>query len=304
MDLNTLYHRTVEYWADRVNGVEPDQWEDPTPCTDWTVRELANHVVGEDRWTAPLMKGSTIEEVGDSLDGDLLGDDPVRSALDAAMEATTAVAEELPKDGTVHLSYGEERMSEYIYQLAADHLVHAWDLAVATGQDRRLDPHLVSEVAGWFAEREDLYRGAGAVGPRGVSGGSAQENLLASFGRDAAWGPGHATLARFSAAFGKGDVDAIMALMTDDCVFESTAPPDGERHEGAAAVRAVWEKLFGATTGASFTEEESFVSGDHGVLRWRFEWTEDGGSPGHVRGVDVLRFRDGKVCEKLSYVKG
>jgi hypothetical protein len=40
------------------------------------------------------------------------------------------------------------------------------------------------------------------------------------------------------------------------------------------------------------------------VLRWRFEWTEDDGSPGHVRGVDVLRFRDGRVSEKLSYVKG
>ena len=112
-------------------------------------------------------------------------------------------------------------------------------------------------------------------------------------------------LARFSAAFGSGDVDAIMALMTDDCVFESTGPaPDGVRHEGALAVRAVWEELFGETKDAQFTEEESFVAGDRGVLRWRFTWTEDDGSPGQVRGVDVIRFRDGKVAEKLSYVKG
>ena len=40
------------------------------------------------------------------------------------------------------------------------------------------------------------------------------------------------------------------------------------------------------------------------MIRWRFDWTGDDGMPGHVRGVDVLRFRDGKVCEKLSYVKG
>jgi uncharacterized protein (TIGR03086 family) len=305
MNLNTLYHRTVEAWADRVNAVPADAWDAPTPCRDWTVRDLANHVVGEDRWTVPLMRGSTIADVGDSLDGDLLGDDPVRSALDAAKEATTVVAEVLPAGGSVHLSYGEEQMEEYVYQLAADHLVHSWDLAAATGGDRRLDPHLVTEVAAWFAGREEMYRGAGVIGPRAVSHGGPQGDLLAACGRDADWGPGHACLAVFSAAFGRGDVDAIMALMTDDCVFEATGPaPDGVRHEGADDVRGVWQELFGGTREAAFSEEESFVCGNRGVLRWRFDWTEDDGSPGHVRGVDVLRFRDGKVCEKLSYVKG
>ena len=305
MDLNTLYHRTVECWADRVNAVADDQWDAPTPCTSWNVRDLVNHVVGEDRWTTPLVEGRTIAEVGDSLDGDLLGDAPVRSALDAAKEATTTVAEALPRGGTVHLSYGEEQVGEYVHQLAADHLVHAWDLAVATGAEPRLDPALVTEVAGWYAEREHLYRGAGMVAPRGVSHGGAQGDLLAAFGRDAEWGANHAGLARFSAAFGHGDVDAIMALSTDDCVFESTGPaPDGVRHEGAAAIRAVWDQVFGETGEPAFIEEESFVCGDRGVLRWRFEWQDADGGPGHVRGVDLLRLRDGKVCEKLSYVKG
>jgi ketosteroid isomerase-like protein len=114
-----------------------------------------------------------------------------------------------------------------------------------------------------------------------------------------------AALTAFSAAFGSGDVDAIMSLMTDDCVFESTGPaPDGVRRVGADAVRAVWVDLFGGTKDAAFAEEESFVARDRGVLRWRFTWTEPDGSPGHVRGVDVLTFRDGLVAEKLSYVKG
>ncbi len=101
MDLNTLYHRTVEAWADRVNAVDPGQWDDPTPCRDWTVRDLVNHVVGEDAWTVPLVEGKTIADVGSTLDGDLLGDDPVRAALDAAMAATTVTAEKLPggRDG-------------------------------------------------------------------------------------------------------------------------------------------------------------------------------------------------------------
>jgi ketosteroid isomerase-like protein len=252
-----------------------------------------------------LVRGNTIEEVGDSLDGDLLGEDPVRNALNAAMEATRIVAERLPGGGTVHLSYGEEQLSEYVHQLATDHLIHSWDLAVATGGDPRLDPHLVAEVAAWFAEREEMYRGVGAIGPRAVSHGGAQGDLLAAFGRDAEWGANHACLAELSAAFGRSDVDAIMAVMTDDCVFEATGPaPDGVRHEGAGAVRGVWEDLFEGTRDAAFTEEESFVCGDRGVLRWRFDWSEEDGAPGHVRGVDVLRFRDGRVCEKLSYVKG
>lgn len=118
-------------------------------------------------------------------------------------------------------------------------------------------------------------------------------------------GSNESTLAAFSAAFGSGDVDAIMSLMTDDCVFEATGPaPDGVRVAGADAVRAVWVDLFGSTRDALFAEEESFVAGDRAVLRWLFTWINDDGSDGHIRGVDVLRLRDGKVAEKFSYVKG
>ena len=305
MDLNTLYHRTVESWADRVNAVPADRWEGPTPCREWSVRDLVNHVTGEDLWTLPLVQGSTIEEVGARLDGDLLGDDPIGESLAAARDAIRAVADALPSGGTVHLSYGEEKLDEYVHQLAADHLVHGWDLAVATGGDSRLDPALVHEVAAWFADREELYRAGGVIGAAAAGTGDPQGDLLAGFGRDPHWGPNHAALARFSAAFGSGDVDAIMALMSDDCVFEATGPaPDGIRHEGAEAVRAVWVELFGETSQPAFTEEESFVAGDRAVLRWRFDWAAEDGSAGHVRGVDVLRLRDGLVCEKLSYVKG
>ena len=65
----------------------------------------------------------------------------------------------------------------------------------------------------------------------------------------------------------------------------------------------MWEEVFSTTRDARFTEEDLFVAGERGVLRWRFSWANEDGSPGHVRGVDVLRLRDGKVCEKLSYVK-
>ena len=113
---------------------------------------------------------------------------------------------------------------------------------------------------------------------------------------------GRAVIDAFNEAFNSHDVDRIMALMTDDVVFENTSPaPDGERFEGQAAVRAVWEKLFADSPNAVFTVEELFGDGDGArwTQRWRYDWGD-----GHVRGVDVFTVRDGKVAEKLSYVKG
>ena len=111
-----------------------------------------------------------------------------------------------------------------------------------------------------------------------------------------------AAVARFGAAFDARDVDAIMTHMTDDCAFENTAPPDGTRYEGQDAVRAAWTQLFADSANATFTTEQQFVSGDRVVAMWRYDWAGD--DPGHVRGIDVFRVRDGLVAEKVSYVKG
>jgi ketosteroid isomerase-like protein len=109
-----------------------------------------------------------------------------------------------------------------------------------------------------------------------------------------------AAVARFNAAFDRHDVDGVMAAMTEDCVFENTGPaPDGERHVGAAAVRAVWQQFFEANPRAQFEIEDQFANGEQCVVRWRYTW-----GSGHVRGVDIFRVRDGRVAEKLSYVKG
>ena len=109
---------------------------------------------------------------------------------------------------------------------------------------------------------------------------------------------------RFGDAFNHHDVDAIMAQMTPDCLFENTRPaPDGTRYEGAAAVRAYWDQFFANSPKARFEFGEMFASGDRAVVLWTYYWVKDGGA-GHVRGVDVFRVRDGKIAEKLSYVKG
>ena len=103
----------------------------------------------------------------------------------------------------------------------------------------------------------------------------------------------------FGAAWKAHDLDATIALVTDDCLFDSTGPaPDGTSAVGRQAVREAWKPIFGDPT-ARFEVEETFAAGDRVVQRWRYSW--DGG---HVRGVDVFRVRGDKVAEKLSYVKG
>jgi ketosteroid isomerase-like protein len=110
---------------------------------------------------------------------------------------------------------------------------------------------------------------------------------------------------RFNEAFNRHDVDGVMRSMTDDCVFENTCPPpDGERYIGQEAVRGFWERFFRSSQDAVFETEEIFAHGDRCVARWLYRWVGKDGMPGHIRGVDVFRVRDGKVAEKLSYVKG
>lgn len=187
MELSELHRRAVEGWRARCDGVAADQWQDATPCTDWDVGTLVNHVVGEELWTVQLVEGATIADVGDRFDGDVLGEDPTVVFRRAASEAVTAVETRLPAGEIVHLSFGDVPIEEYVWQLTADHLVHSWDLAAATGQPRELDPDVVAGVSAWFADREAMYREAGAIGPRAEAPDDPQSQLLAAFGRDPSW---------------------------------------------------------------------------------------------------------------------
>ncbi|MBN8582419.1 MAG: nuclear transport factor 2 family protein [Anaerolineae bacterium] len=105
---------------------------------------------------------------------------------------------------------------------------------------------------------------------------------------------------QFNDAFNQHDVPAMMALMSEDCLFENTAPaPDGTVYKGQADVRQFWESFFQESLQAHIEIEEIFGFGERCVMRWKYSW-----GSGHVRGVDVFKVRDGLITEKLSYVKG
>ena len=113
-----------------------------------------------------------------------------------------------------------------------------------------------------------------------------------------------ATVALFNAAFDRRDLDAVMALMSQDCVFDGTSPPDGERFTGQDAVAGAFRAVFDGARSGTFTTEEIFAAGVRVVARWRYDGVDHAGGAGHVRGVDLFTVADGRVVEKLSYVKG
>lgn len=114
-----------------------------------------------------------------------------------------------------------------------------------------------------------------------------------------------AVVREFNDCLNRQDLLGMKARMTEDVVFENTfPPPDGARFEGMQAVLTFWEEFFQASPHARFEIEEIVAAGDRCTARWRYTWDESAGKQGYVRGIDLFRLREGKISEKLSYVKG
>ena len=109
----------------------------------------------------------------------------------------------------------------------------------------------------------------------------------------------------FADAWNRHDVDALMAFMTDDCVFEASAGPDvsGTRHVGRDAVRAGFAGVWATFPDAHWGEARHFVCGSRGVSEWTFTGTQRDGKRVEVTGCDLFTLRDGKIAIKNSYRK-
>lgn len=179
VDLPAVHRRALAATRDIVAGIGSDPGGE--------VRELLNHVVSGNLWVPPLVEGRTIEEVGDRFDGDVVGDDPL-AAYDASAEPAAAAFERPGAlDAPVAVSYGPVPGRVYAGHRFIDVLIHGWDLAVATGQDRMLDPELVE--ACWEVVQPQLaeLQGSGAFGTEVPVPHDAplQDRLLGQLGRRA-----------------------------------------------------------------------------------------------------------------------
>jgi uncharacterized protein (TIGR03086 family) len=176
MDPVTMFERAATNAASILGQVGPDQRSRPTPCRDWDVQALVDHMAA----------GSGYLLAAAGQDASPSGSDEVsyRAAAARCVEA-------LSRDGVLERSCRSPAGFEWPVRQAAaatamDQLIHTWDLAVAIGADRRLDPELVDAVSMMFLpDMPELGRTAGLVGPAVAvpPDSSAQDHFLAAMGR-------------------------------------------------------------------------------------------------------------------------
>ena len=185
-DLVELFSRSTGRLTERIAGVDPAAWTAPTPCSDWDVRALVNHVTYEQLWAPHLVAGETVADVGDRYDGDVLGDDPATAWRDALAGSVSAFAG-ADLDAIVHLSFADLPCREYLIQMLTDAEIHGWDLARATGQDEALDPDVTEVVLASVVANEALIRASGVFGDEVEVPDDADDptKLLALLGRRA-----------------------------------------------------------------------------------------------------------------------
>lgn len=184
MDIKQVYLGAIDNFSAKIAAVSDTGWSDPTPDSDWDVRALVNHVVGETLWVADMLAGRTVAEVGDKYDGDQLGNDPKAAWTKAAAAAGQAVKALTDLSATVHLSFGDNPASEYLRQMSLDTLIHSWDLARAAKTDETLPAELVTWAQANFPD-EAGWRQMGLIGPKPEIPADADPQivLLARFGR-------------------------------------------------------------------------------------------------------------------------
>jgi uncharacterized protein (TIGR03086 family) len=183
--MGELYVRAMGKTSAIIGAVRADQWGGPTPCTEWDVKQVANHIIGENLWAAELFQGKTIAEVGSALDGDLTRGDPAVAYEASVVAASTAVSAPGAMEAVCHLSFGDYSGSDYAGQLFLDTVVHGWDVAKATGQDTHLDPQLVEACLPVADQVANQFRAAGVFGENlaASADADAQTRLLALVGR-------------------------------------------------------------------------------------------------------------------------
>jgi uncharacterized protein (TIGR03086 family) len=157
MDLLDAHGQALDVFDRAMHKVGLTDWDSPTPCTDWTVRDLVNHIVGEQLWVPDMLAGRTVAEVGDKFDGDQLHDDPLGAWSESSQVARAAWLQPGVVEQTVHLSFGDMPAEEYGWQMTTDLAVHGWDLATALGADASIPDELASRLLAYVEPEVSVW---------------------------------------------------------------------------------------------------------------------------------------------------
>jgi uncharacterized protein (TIGR03086 family) len=134
--------------GDLVAGVRSDQWQNPTPCTEWDVRQLVNHLVVGDRLFVAILRGEAPPAPGalDPKSSDVLGDDPAAAQRATARELVAELSRPGVLERIVQIPVGRVPGAAAARIRTVEAIVHGWDLAQATGQQTRFPDDTVEQV--------------------------------------------------------------------------------------------------------------------------------------------------------------
>lgn len=173
-----LFERATAHAAEVMAGVSAERLDGPTPCADWDVQELIDHMVGGTDYLLAALAG----EAPPGRAGRTVGD--YRRGLEELRTGLRAPGG-LERMCMSPLGF-EWPVAHAVAGTFMDALIHTWDLATATGQDASLDPELVEAcIAMFMPDMPERGRASGLVGPAIVvsENASAQDRLLAAMGR-------------------------------------------------------------------------------------------------------------------------
>jgi uncharacterized protein (TIGR03086 family) len=190
MDAMDALDASAERVVELVGQVRPEQWSEPTPCTEWDVRTLVGHLIATRQAYCALLDGASAADLMSFIvrQGEAAGTDPVATLRSAVQSVRAAFAEPGALERTVHHPVGDIAGSQLLGLLVMDSVIHSWDLATAIGVDAGLDEQLVGQVYGFLAPRAEgggLYaRGSFAPPARPLPDGATPlERLIHIAGR-------------------------------------------------------------------------------------------------------------------------
>jgi uncharacterized protein (TIGR03086 family) len=188
VDPKELYLYALNEAAKIVEQVEPEQMELPTPNIEWSVHDLLQHVTYELAWTADIVAGRTVAEVGDKYEGEVLNGDLI-DVWRYYETITSEAVETCNENGIAHLSYGDTPVREYLLEAANDQLVHAWDLGQAIGVKVEFQESIAKYLYEHVLSRKEELLGSDLLGaPVDVpESANAQMKLLGLLGRSEEW---------------------------------------------------------------------------------------------------------------------
>lgn len=186
MNSKQLFVESIDVGEAVISYVGPEHFSNTTPCREWDMRTLIQHILNEIAWIPDIVASKTIDEVGNKYDGDLISDNLQASFKKLADKARKSVAKADIK-ALAHLSYADVPVGNYVREASADILIHSWDVAQGLSCNLWLNEPLVIRVYDNIFPRRDEFAASGLFGrPTETDDNvSMQVRLLALVGRRA-----------------------------------------------------------------------------------------------------------------------